>query len=147
MLLKKISLIAGLLALTGCSAVTDTANTVNYVKEAKEFAGEVSTFSSETTDLVKQAVNDESKQKELESQLKQMKSDVQEFSGLTPPDNLQELHGQMESKAQSLEVGIDLYLKNIKEGKLDTSFIEDHPLMKQVSDINQIYQDIKSLGN
>ncbi|MDN4525877.1 DUF6376 family protein [Fictibacillus fluitans] len=145
--IKKIGLILGLLALTGCSAVTDTANTVNYVKEAKEFAGEVSSFSSDTTGLVRDAVNDETKRKELETQLKQMKSDVKEFTGLTPPESLQELHGQMESKAKSLEGGIDLYLKNIREGKLDTSFIEDHPLMKQVSDINKIYEDIKSLGN
>lgn len=94
----KKTLIAALLSitvLTGCSAVNEVTNGLNYVPEATEYINDVQQFSKEISAIAETAVNDPKAREELEQLLGDMKSDISEFGDLTPPSVFEDVHNQV----------------------------------------------------
>ncbi|MFD1737959.1 DUF6376 family protein [Bacillus salitolerans] len=135
-----------MLFLGGCSLLEGVNNTVNYVNEATDYIQEVSIFVKEVPALAEQAVSDEQALVELETKLVEMKDDMKAFNELQAPEIASKLHQQiMEHNQQAVE-GIDLYLNNIKDGKLDPSVLKNNQVFESLQEITNTLDQIKKLG-
>ncbi|SFF59104.1 hypothetical protein SAMN05216353_102230 [Halobacillus alkaliphilus] len=135
-----------MLFLSGCSFLEGVNNSLNYVNEATEYANEVSTFTSEVPELAEQAVMDQQAANELETRLEEMKANIEEFNELEAPQAGADLHEQVvERNNQALE-GIQMYLDNMENGKLDASVIENTEVFQSLREITEVIDQIKQLG-
>ncbi|MGP4078049.1 DUF6376 family protein [Halobacillus sp. K22] len=135
-----------MLLMSGCSFLEGVNNSLNYVNEASEYANEVSTFTSEVPSLAEQAVTDQQAADELETRLEEMKTNIEEFNELEAPQAGADLHQQVvERNNQALE-GIQKYLDNMENGKLDPSVIENTAVFQSLREITEIIDQIKQLG-
>ncbi|WP_456273372.1 DUF6376 family protein [Bacillus sp. AK031] len=146
----KKTIIAFLMSLTvilsGCSMLEGINNTLDYAEKAADYANEVSAFANEVPQLAQQAVTDEQAAIELEKRLKDMKQEIEEFNELEEPAVGAELHQQvLEQNKQALK-GIDAYLNNIENGKLDPAVIENTEVFQTLSEIANIIDQIQQLG-
>jgi hypothetical protein len=131
--------------LSGCSALEGVNDTLTYATEATEFANEATTFAKETPALAKQAVNDKEAAKELEASLQVMKTNIEEFNELEPPEMADNLHQQVVNQNENAIKGIDLYLENIKDGTLDPSVLENNEAVQSLGEIKNIIDQIREL--
>lgn len=131
--------------LSGCSLLEDANDTINYIKETTNYIGEAKTFANEVPGLVDQAIN-EANVEELETSLVTMKEEIQKFKELTPPDIAADLHQQVEEHSLKLEEGINLYLENIKNGKIDPKLFENMQIVETINEMTSILDEIKNLG-
>lgn len=135
-----------LLLLGGCSSLEGMNNTLTYVNEATDYVNEASTFANEIPALAEQAVNDQQAAQELETKLEVMKQDIEEFNELQPPDMAADLHQQIVEQNNQVVQGIDLYLNNVEEGKLDPALLENTEVFQSIQEITSIIDQIKQLG-
>jgi PBP1b-binding outer membrane lipoprotein LpoB len=145
----KKTLMAALLSitvLTGCSAVNEVTNGLNYVPEATEYINDVQQFSKEISAIAEKAVNDPKAREELEQLLGDMKSDISEFSDLTPPSVFEDVHNQVIEHNNQLQEGIDKYLSVIKDGELNANLLEQSGLLDDIAVYNDLLSQIKKLG-
>jgi PBP1b-binding outer membrane lipoprotein LpoB len=145
----KKTLMAALLSitvLTGCSAVNEVKNGLNYVPEATEYINDVQQFSKEISAIAEKAVNDPKAREELEQLLGDMKSDISEFSDLTPPSVFEDVHNQVIEHNNQLQEGIDKYLSVIKDGELNANLLEQSGLLDDIAVYNDLLSQIKKLG-
>ena len=134
------------LFLGGCSLVEEASDTVNYVSEATNYMNEVNDFVNEVPTIASEAVTDEQTLIEFETRLHDMKDAIQSFNDVQPPEIAADLHQQILDYNQRAEEGIDLYLENIKDGKLDPELLENTEVFQTFEDIRNIVEDIKQLG-
>ena len=134
------------LILGGCSLVEEASDTVNYVSEATNYMNEVNDFVNEVPTIASEAVTDEQTLIEFETRLNDMKDAIQSFNDVQPPEIAVDLHQQILDYNQRAEEGIDLYLENIKDGKLDPTLLENTEVFQTFEDISNIVEDIKQLG-
>lgn len=145
----KKTLMAALLSitvLTGCSAVNEVTNGLNYVPEATEYINDVQQFSKEISAIAETAVNDPKAREELEQLLGDMKSDISEFGDLTPPSVFEDVHNQVIEHNNKLQEGIDKYLTVIKDGELNADLLEQSGLLDDIAVYNDLLSQIKKLG-
>jgi predicted small secreted protein len=140
-------LLAGSILLAGCSALEGVNNTLNYAAEASEYANEATAFGKEIPDLAKRAVNDEQAAQELETQLEEMKTNIEEFNKLEAPEVAANLHQQVVNQNNRAIEGIDLYLDNIENGKLNSEVLKNTQALESLQEITSIVEQIKQLGN
>jgi hypothetical protein len=121
-------------------------NTLTYANEATEYLNKAITFSNEVPSLAEQAVSDQQAAKELETNLEEMKKDIEEFNELQPPNMAADLFQQMVEQNNQVIEGIDLYLNNMEDGKLDPAIVENTEMFKSIQEIACIIEQIKQLG-
>ena len=134
------------LLLAGCSSIESVNNTLTYANEATDYVNEAITFADEVPPLAEQAVSDQQAAKELEAKLEEMKKDIEEFNKLQSPDMAAELHQQMVEQNNKVLDGIDLYLNNMEDGKLDPAILKNTEMFKSIQEIAGIIDQIKQLG-
>jgi hypothetical protein len=134
------------LLLGGCSSLEDVNNTLTYANEAKDYVNEASAFAKEVPSLTEQAVGDQQATKELETKLKEMKKEIETFNDLQPPEMAADLHQQVVDQNKKVLEGIDLYLNNVKDGKLDPAVLENTEMVQSIQEITSIVEQIKKLG-
>ncbi|MFC2947762.1 DUF6376 family protein [Virgibacillus sediminis] len=132
--------------LSGCSMLEGINNTLNYADEATDYANEVSTFVNEVPSLAEQAATDEQAAKDLEARLEDMKLTITEFNEMEEPAVGAGLHQQVVDRNKQALEGIDVYLNNMENGKLDTSAIENTEIFQSLSEITNTLDQIKQLG-
>ncbi|MFC3039171.1 DUF6376 family protein [Virgibacillus xinjiangensis] len=146
----KTTAIAFLLSVTvflgGCSMVEGINNTLDYADEATEYTNEVSTFVNEVPSLAEQAATDEQAAKELETRLEDMKQNIMEFNELEEPSIGADLHQEVVDRNEQALEGIDVYLNNMENGKLDPSVIENTEIFQALREITDTIDQIKQLG-
>jgi hypothetical protein len=135
-----------LFLLGGCSLLNDATNTVTYIKNATDYLNKATIFATEASPLAKKAVTDPQAAGELEIMLKEMKQEIEIFNGLQAPELASDLHQQLVSQNNVIAQGIDLYLENIKNGKLDPSVLENTKIFQTVQEISGVIDQIKKLG-
>jgi hypothetical protein len=135
-----------LLLLSGCSLLNEATNTVTYIKEATDFLNKATAFANNAPKLAQQAVTDTNAAKELETTMLEMKEEMDAFNGLVAPDMMADLHQQIVDNNTTVAKGIDLYLDNIQNGKLDPAILENTELFQTIQDISTIIDQIKQLG-
>ncbi|MYL64271.1 hypothetical protein GLW07_13010 [Bacillus hwajinpoensis] len=146
--MKKIAIVfvTTILFLGGCSFLEDVNSTLNYVDEAREYASEASDFANEAPTLAKQAINDEQALNEFESRLEEMKKDIQEFNELEAPKVGAELHQNIVDRNEKAMNTIDQFLKNIEDGNLDPSMVENTDAFQTLTEINDVIDQINQLN-
>ncbi|MDN4072890.1 DUF6376 family protein [Fictibacillus terranigra] len=135
-----------MLVLGGCSFLDDTKKTVTYANDATDYVNEATTFGKEVPSLAKQAVGDEQAAQELETKLKEMKQKIETFDKLEAPEMAADLHQQMVDQNKKIEAGIEVYLNNIRGGKLDPSVLENTEMFQSIQEITSIIDQIKKLS-
>lgn len=145
--MKKIGMVfvTTILFLGGCSFLEDANSTLNYGDEAREYASEASDFANEAPTLAKQAINDKQALNEFESRLEEMKKDIQEFNELEAPKVGAELHQNIVDRNEKALNEIDQLLKNIEDGNLDPSMVENTEAFQTLSEMNDIIDQINQL--
>ena len=146
---KKLLVLSALimaLFLSGCSLLNDAKDTLTYVNDAKDYIDKASAFANDAPSIAKQAVGDKQATAELKTMLQGMKQEINAFNKLQAPDIAADLHRQIVDQNNKLVAGIDLYLKNIKNGLLDPSVLENTEIFQSVKEITSILDQIKQLG-
>jgi PBP1b-binding outer membrane lipoprotein LpoB len=141
-----ITAILSIALLTGCSAVNEVTNGLNYVPEATEYINDVQQFSKDISAIAETAVKHPKARDELEQLLGDMKSDISEFGDLTPPSVFEDVHNQVIEHNNKLQEGIDNYLTVIKDGKLNAELLEQSGLLDDIAVYNDLLSQIKKLG-
>lgn len=141
-----LSLLIVLSALSGCGLLEGVNNTLSYVNEATEYANEASTFAEEAPPLAERAVTDQQAAQELETKLKDMKADIEEFNELDAPGVASDLHDQVVSRNNQALEGIQVYLDNMENGQLDPSVIENTEIFQTFNEITSLVDQIQQLG-
>ncbi|MFC4320750.1 DUF6376 family protein [Litchfieldia salsa] len=139
-------LITALMLLSGCSLMEDVNNTLTYGKEATEYVSKAGTFAEEVPALAKQAVNDQQAAEDLEVKLLDMKQEMEAFNALEAPEVALEIHEQIVNQNAKVEEGIDLYLNNMENGKLDPTVLENTEIYQSIQKITNTIDQIKQLG-
>lgn len=135
-----------LFLLSGCSLLNDAKNTITYINEATDFLGKATTFANEAPSLAQQAISDQQAAEELEIMLQNMKQDIEAFNELQAPDVAADLHQQLVDQNNVIAQGIDTYLNNFKDGKLDPAVLENTEIFQTVQELSSIIDQIKQLG-
>jgi TolA-binding protein len=136
-----------MVVLTGCSMLEGINNTLDYAEKATTYADEVSTFANEVPPLAQQAVTDEQAAQELEQRLNDMKQEIELFNELDEPAVGADLHQQVVDQNKQALKGINAYIDNIENGKLDPSVIENTEVFQTLNDITNIIDQIQQLGS
>ncbi|MGI8313894.1 DUF6376 family protein [Halobacillus mangrovi] len=147
--MKKITIVLLMfvvVTLSGCSFLDGVTNTLNYADKATDYANEVNTFVNEVPSLAEQATTDEQAAQELEKRLEDMKKDIEEFNEVEEPSVGADLHQQVVDRNEQALQGIDTYLNNMENGKLDPSVIENTEIFQTLSEITNTIDQIKQLG-
>jgi hypothetical protein len=136
-----------IMLLSGCSFLSEAQNTITYINEATDYLAKANDFANEAPQLAQQAVEDLQAGKELKKMLQDMENEIEAFNDLQVPDLAADLHQQLMEKNNVILAGIDLYLKNFKDGKLDPAMLENTELFQTVQEVSSIIDQIKQLGN
>lgn len=132
--------------LTGCSAVEDVTNGINYVPEATEYINDVQQFSKDIPALAENAISDQNARAELEKALQDMNADIKDFNELAPPSVFEDVHNQVMEHNQSLQEGIDKYLGAVKNGEITSDLLEQSGLLDDIAVYSDLLNEIKKLG-
>jgi hypothetical protein len=131
--------------LSGCAAVEEVSNSINYAKQAADYITLVSDFANEAPTLVEQAVTDENARKELENKLQALQQSIESFNKLIPPEIAQDIHQQIVSHNEQLNAAIEMYMTSLKDAKFDPATFENSELMKTVQELSKLAQKIEGL--
>ncbi|MFS0752148.1 DUF6376 family protein [Oceanobacillus sp. 1P07AA] len=138
-------LLIGLLG--GCSILEGLNNSLNYANEATEYANEVNDFVAKAPSLAEQAITDEQSADELETELNNLKENINEFNNLDVPEIGEGIHQQMVEVNNNALEGIDLYLSNLANGALlDPSIIENTEIFQTLEQVTELVNQIQELG-
>ncbi|NHC40767.1 hypothetical protein G6549_12375 [Bacillus sp. MM2020_1] len=145
---KKLLVLAAIigLLLSGCSLLNDAKDTLTYANEAKDYLDKATAFANDAPSIAQQAVGDKQAATELKTMLQDMKQEISTFNKLQAPAIAVDLHQQLVDQNNKLTAGIDLYLKNYKNGMLDPSVLENTEIFQSVQEISSILDQIKQLG-
>ncbi|WP_423799910.1 DUF6376 family protein [Neobacillus sp. SAB-20_R2A] len=136
-----------LLLLSSCSFLNSAYDTLDYVKDAKNYLEKVSQFSNEIPPLITQAAESQTAANDLKTKLLQMKKEIESFNSLKVPETAAEFHQQIIQQNALLADQIDIYLKNIMDGKLDPSLLEEaNELLQPIKEIKSIVEQLQKLG-
>ncbi|WP_144550564.1 DUF6376 family protein [Bacillus sp. X1(2014)] len=145
---KKVLVLAAAIVflLSGCSLLNDAKDTLSYVNDASDYLNKATAFASDAPSIAQQAVSDQQATAELKKMLQEMKQEINTFNKLQAPEIAADLHQQLVDQNNKLTAGIDLYLKNIQNGLLDPSILENTEIFQSVQEISNILDQIKQLG-
>jgi PBP1b-binding outer membrane lipoprotein LpoB len=132
--------------LTGCSAVNDVTNGLNYVPAATDYINEVQQFSKDIPALAETAITDQNARVKLEEALKEMKAEINEFGELKPPSVFEDVHNQVIEHNSTFQEGIDKYLTAVKNGELNPELLEQSGLLDDIAVYTDLLSQIKKLG-
>jgi hypothetical protein len=134
------------LLLSGCSMLNDAKDTLTYVNDAKNYLDKATAFANEAPSVAQLAASDKQAATDLQTMLQDMKKEINAFNKLQAPDVAVDLHQQIVDQNNKLAAGIDVYLKNMKNGLLDPSVLKNTELFQDVQEITNILDQIKQLG-
>ncbi|MCQ6276305.1 hypothetical protein JMM81_15390 [Bacillus sp. V3B] len=139
--------IMGILFSSGCSLLGEVNDTMEYANTTTEYIDTANAFANEVPQLANDAVTNEESRQTLEEELTKMKEEINQFNTLEPPSIAEDIHSQIVSANVKLEEGIDLYLTNIENGKLDPALLENSEIITTVNEISSLMENIQQLVN
>lgn len=140
---KTIAILLLSIALTGCSFIEETNNSLNYATEATEYLNDLSNFTEETSGLVNQAVSDPAAKEELEMQLLALEESITDFNAIDPPGIADGLHQNlMEKNEQLLNITDDI----IQNGEVAVEQLQNSEIYQTIENITELKNQIEELG-
>lgn len=147
--MKKIITVLGLLSmllLSGCSILGEVNNSLDYINKVTEYIDTAKNFANEVPALAQDAVTNAEARENLKTELQKMKEEIIAFNKIEAPSIAADIHESIINSNVKLQEGIDLYLTNIENGKLDPAFLEDSEMMKTINEITEFMNQIENLG-
>ena len=132
--------------LTGCSALGDVSESLDYVDEAMGYADDVNQFAKELPALAETAIHDLDAQVQLEELLVEMQDTVEQFNVLESPAMLDDIHNQLLEHNEALTNNIDLYLEKIEAGTLTENLLSEIGLMEELSVYDGLMDQLNKLS-
>jgi hypothetical protein len=132
--------------LSGCSFLNSAQETLDYTKEATAYLEEASQFANEAPQLIEQAINNNDAAAELLSTLQQMKTDIEAFNNLNPPEVIVDLHTQIMEQNDIIMDQINIYLDGLTNGVLDPALLEANELLQPIQELTSMIDQIQKLG-
>ena len=145
---KIITLIAiiSTVLLSGCSIIGEVNNSLNYVNQVTDYMSTAKNFANEIPQLAQESVTSTEAMKDLENELIVMNKEIDDFNEIIAPSLAEDIHDNIVNSNLKLQEGIDLYLANIKDGKLDPAILENSGIMKTINEITILMNQIDKLG-
>ncbi|SHF04126.1 hypothetical protein SAMN05444392_106193 [Seinonella peptonophila] len=134
-----------LLIISGCSMITDLNNSIDYVTKATEYINKMNSYSQEIPPLFEKAATDPSSLSQLQTKLQTMKTDIQNFDNLNPPDFAANIHQSIKDKNQAILGLIDTSLADLKDGKVTIENISQLPIFKTIQELNGFLNQLQQL--
>ncbi|ANE46338.1 hypothetical protein SY83_08665 [Paenibacillus swuensis] len=143
---KLVILLMAVLVLPACSLLESATSTVNYANEATTYISDATAFAERVPQMAEQAVNNSEALTSLVNELESMKDKALAFNATDAPALAQDLHDQLVSRNETLLAEINKYLDQIQGATVDWGNLQQAPLFQAVSDITQLLERIKNLG-
>ncbi|AXI08334.1 hypothetical protein CUC15_05035 [Oceanobacillus zhaokaii] len=140
---KIITLLLLSIALTGCSFIEETNDTLNYATEATEYLNDLSNFTEETSGLVNQAVSDPAAKEELETQLITLEKSITDFNAIDAPEIADGIHQNLTEKNQQL---LDITEGIIQNGEVAVEQLQNSEIYQTIENITELKTQIEDLG-
>lgn len=140
------TLMLSVFIVSGCSAIEEVTESINYVEKATNYINKMSNFANEVPPLIENATTDPTSLEELETKLTEVKKEMDAFNQLTPPDFAQEVHTQILEHNQQLGTVIDAYTNSIEDGKIDPNVLQNSELIQQIEQLTKILEQVQNLG-
>ena len=132
--------------MTGCSAMEEVSESLNYVTEAADYVEQVNQFANELPAVAEAAVNDMNSRIELEELLTEMQAEIGEYNLLEAPTMLEELHNQVIEHNAELTKSIEVYLENIEAGTLREDLLSEIGLLEEIAVYQDLLTEIKKIS-
>ena len=132
--------------LTGCSAIEEVSDSLNYVTEATEYIDDLNQFADELPAVAEAAVTDLNSKIQLEELLTEMQSEIEGFNILEAPAMLEDIHNQVVEHNKELTSGIELYLENIEAGTISSELLSEIGLLEELAVYNDLLTEMKKLS-
>lgn len=139
--------LAGMILLSGCSLVGEVNNTLKYATTTTEYMNTANNFANSVTELSNEAMTSEEARQQLEDELTAMKAEIQEYNQTEAPAIAEDVHNQIVQANGKLEDGIDMYLDNIENGKLDPAILNNSGIITTINEISNLMNQIEQLTN
>ncbi|WP_054707861.1 DUF6376 family protein [Bacillus sp. JCM 19041] len=133
------------LVTTGCSALDEFSNGLDYVPAATDYVTDVQQFASDVPALTETAITDKEARIQLEESLTAMKTNIDTFNELTPPEMLEDVHNEALAYNDTLEQGIDMYLAGIEDGEFNTELLNESGILDDVEKYTNLLDDFNQL--
>ena len=145
---KIITLIAiiSTVLISGCSIIGEVNNSLNYVNQVTDYMSTAKNFANEIPQLAQESVTSTEAMKDLENELIVMNKEIDDFNEIIAPSLAEDIHDNIVNSNLKLQEGIDIYLANIKDGKLDLAILENSGIMKTINEITILMNQIDKLG-
>ncbi|RFU68135.1 hypothetical protein D0469_12775 [Peribacillus saganii] len=133
--------------LSGCSILGEVNNTLEYANNATGYIATAQSFAEEIPQLAEKAVTSTEAAQNLENELLAMKQEIEAFNKTDAPAIAEDIHNQIIGANKKLEAGIDSYLNNVENGKIDPAFLQDSQILTTINELNTLINQIERLGN
>jgi peptidoglycan hydrolase CwlO-like protein len=137
----------GLVFLSGCSLLGEVNNSIEYANTTTDYMNTAKNFANEVPQLASDAVTDEAARQQLEEEITTMKEEIKKFNETEVPSIAEDIHNQIVSSNAKLEEGIDMYLTNIENGKVDPELLENSEIISTINELSSLMDQIEELGN
>ncbi|ALC82174.1 MULTISPECIES: DUF6376 family protein [Bacillus] len=141
----KLSAVITLGLLSGCGVLNEVNSGINYINESTEYMNEAQVFAEDLSSLANDAVNNEDAGKKLESRLTEMKSNIEEFNKLTPPEAATSVHEEAVKQNEKLLSGIDQVQTAVKEGTFQLEQLENSEIMGTITEVTDLMKTIEKI--
>ncbi|WP_067726948.1 DUF6376 family protein [Oceanobacillus damuensis] len=131
------------IALTGCSIIEETNNSLNYATEATEYFNDLSKFAEETSGLVNQSAADPAVKEELETQLLALEESIKNFNAIKAPGIAADFHQNLKEKNQQL---LEITQSTIENGEVAVDQLQKSGLYQTIENITELKNQIEELG-
>ncbi|WP_411344739.1 DUF6376 family protein [Paenibacillus sp. WLX1005] len=137
-------MVAGLLS--GCSALDQVNQSVNYVSEVTSYINSTSNLSQNLPELTEQALTDPQAREQLSQQLANTQSQIDNFNQLEPPAFAQDLHQQLSAYSATLGTEVNSLVDQVQAGKLTVADLNNSQIFQTVDQINGLLNQFQQLG-
>lgn len=132
--------------LSGCSALDQVNQSVNYVSEVTSYINSTSNLSQSLPDLTQQALTDPQAREQLSQELANTQSQINAFNQLEPPAFAKDLHQQLSSYSATLGTEVNSLIDQVQAGKLTVADLNHSQIFQTVDQINGLLNQFQQLG-
>ncbi|MEW4371069.1 DUF6376 family protein [Paenibacillus kandeliae] len=132
--------------LSGCSALDQVNQSVNYVSEVTSYINSTSNLSQSLPDLTQQALTDPQAREQLSQELANTQSQINAFNQLEPPAFAKDLHQQLSSYSATLGTEVNSLIDQVQAGKLTVADLNNSQIFQTVDQINGLLNQFQQLG-
>ncbi|WP_063860357.1 DUF6376 family protein [Paenibacillus sp. Soil724D2] len=139
-----LSLILATMMLSACSLLEGASNSIDYINQATQHINKLSNFAEQAPQMMKDAaLNPETKQ-ELENQLNELKTEIEQFNLKSVPTIAKDIHQQLVDKNEVLLKEINNVVEN---GHLALDKLQNSQIFTTINDVTGLINRIKNLGS